>query len=426
MHLGTTVNAVTVMLLLSAVVAIVARRLALPYTVGLVAVGAVVGALRHHATHITLTEDLLFTLLLPPLIFEAALQTDWHALRRELSVVMLLATVGVLVSAAIIAGGIVRLAHWPVSAALVTAVLLSATDPVSVIAAFKDSGIGGRLRILVETESLFNDGTAAVLFTVALALAGTQAVHGSNGFGGMAGSFVTTFFGGILCGLVVGGVALLLSRRTEDHLAEITLTTVAAYGSSLLALHFHLSNVLAVTAAGILMGNVGASRAFTDRGRQVVVTVWEFNAFVANSIIFLLIGSALVRIRLASVLMDSVIVIVLTFVARAATVYGLCLPFAWSKHKVSLRHQHLLFWGGLRGALALALVLAVPADFPLRDRMVGVVFVVVGFSVVAQGLTVTGILRRFAGDEPAASDDDSPLGGIPGEAAPLSQAVAAD
>ena len=269
--------------------------------------------------------------------------------------------------------------------------LISATDPVSVIATFKEAGVTGRLLLLVEAESLFNDGTVAVLYSVALA----AMTGGRVSAGGVAGGFLLVFVGGMLCGLLVGGGVLLLVGRTEDHLVEITFTTVAAYGSFLLAEHFGLSGVMATLAAGVLIGNVGTLGAFTDRGREAVVSFWEYAGFVANSLIFLLIGIQLVAQDLTSVFTVALLVVALVIVGRAAAVYVCCAPFRWSRWRVSINHQHVLFWGGLRGALALALALGLPADVPHRAAIVSISFSVVAFSVVVQGMTMTPLLRRL-------------------------------
>jgi CPA1 family monovalent cation:H+ antiporter len=379
------------MMLIASLVAMIARRIALPYTVGLVAAGALV-ALFRAPLGIHLTRDLVFSLLLPPLIFEAALQIEWSHLKRDLTLVIVLATFGIVASAAVIGFGLVTFAHWPAAPALVIAVLLSATDPVAVIATFNEAKVGGRVRLLVEAESLFNDGTAAVMFTIAVAAAtGGTAPELLPGLW----SFVATFAGGIVCGLAVGGLALLLAWKTDDHLVEIAFTSVAAYGSFQLAEHFHLSGILAAMSAGILMGNVGSCGSLTDKGRDAVISFWEYIAFVANSIIFLLIGSELVAVSFGSFWPTALLVIALSLAGRFLSVYGICALFSRSASKVSRMHQFILFWGGLRGALALALALALPETFPLRGTITGIVFAVVGFSVVVQGLTIAPVLRRL-------------------------------
>ena len=176
--------------------------------------------------------------------------------------------------------------HWEWASALVFGVLISATDPVSVIATFKEQHVHGRLRLLVEAESLFNDGTAAVAFALAVAFAQGMNVSGPS----IPIALITTSFGGIVCGAAVAGAALLIAGRTTNNLVELTLTTVVAYGSLLIADRLGLSGVLATLTAGLLVGNVGPLGTISASGRESVNAFWEYAAFVANSIIFLLIG----------------------------------------------------------------------------------------------------------------------------------------
>jgi monovalent cation:H+ antiporter, CPA1 family len=397
--LGLNIERIEVLLLIAAVVSMIARRLNLPYTVGLVLAGVGI-ALTPLTLGIGLTKDLIFTAFLPPLIFEAAFQMPWQGLKRDMPVTLTLATLGVVLSAGVVAAGIHYLLGWPWEVAVVFGVLISATDPVSVIATFKAAGVHGRLGLLVEAESLFNDGTAAVLFGVALAAVGGGAVITG---GSVIVSFLVTVLGGILCGALVGWLTLLLAGRTEDHLVEITFTTIAAYGSFLVAEHFHLSGVLATLTAGLMLGNIGTLGAITDRGREAVLSFWEYIGFVANSLIFLLIGMPLAHQDFATTGIAIAVVTVLVLLGRAVAVYGGCALFRRSSAlKVSAKHQHVLFWGGLRGALALALVLGLPADMPMRDTITTVAFGVVAFSIVVQGLTMTPLLRRLGEIAPVA------------------------
>lgn len=398
--MGLVVERVELLLLVAAVVSILARRLRLPYTVGLVAAGALI-ALLPITPVINLTKDLIFTTLLPPLIFEAAFHMSWKGLRKDLILTLTLATLGVLLSTALIAAGVHYLVGWSWEPALLLGVVLSATDPVSVIATFKEAGVKGRLQLLVEAESLLNDGTAVVLFGVAQA----AILGGSFSAGGIGVSFFTTVFGGILCGALVGGLMLALVGHTQDHLVEIAFTTVAAYGSFLLAEHFHLSGVLATLTTGVLVGNFGALGTLTEQGREAVTTFWEFSGFVANSLIFLLIGARLGHHNFFAVWSTIVAVNLIVILGRALAVYPCCALFARSRWRVPMRHQHILFWGGLRGALALALVLGLPPDTPYREPIVIVTFAVVAFSIVVQGITMTPLLRRLGIiDEPPVAE----------------------
>jgi len=393
-----TVYSITLLLIVSALVALAARRLHVPYTVGLVAAGAGL-ALAHVHTGVALTGHLLFSALLPPLLFEAALSLSWAELRRDALPILTLATAGVVISALVVAAGMTLLVHWPWPAALAFGVLLAATDPVSVLATFKESGVVGRLRLLVEAESLFNDGVAAVLFALAVTYAqGSHSAAGHSGWPPLA----TATLGGIGIGALCGGVAVALAgRSTADHLVETALTAAAAYGSFLLADGCHVSGVLATVTAGLVMGNVGAlhesdSPFFTVRGREVVLAFWEFAAFVANSLIFLLIGQGNAGIAFAALGPGVLAVAVgLVWAGRALTVYPLCALFARSRLRVAWHHQHVLFWGGMRGALALALALSLPPGLAYRNQIVIATFSVVAFSIIVQGIAMPLLLKRW-------------------------------
>jgi len=385
------IERIETLLLIAAIVAMAARRLKIPYMVGLMLTGIVLAVSPFPSDDIEITKDLIFTIFLPPLIYEAAIYIKWQELRRDLPVILTLATIGVVLSAAVTAAGMHYLANWEWQSAILFGVLIAATDPVSVIATFKEAGVHGRLRLLVEAESLFNDSAAAVAFSIALAFA----MSGSITVSGTLQALVITIAGGILCGSLVAGGVLLLAGRTDDHLIEITLTTVAAYGSFLLAEHFHLSGVLASLVAGLLTGNIGALGSITDKGRDAVLSFWEFIAFVVNSLIFMLIGIRGAYQDFTNLLIPTTISIVLVLLGRALAIYPLSALFSRSALQVSPSHQHILFWGGLRGALALALALGLPPEIAHREAIVAVAFGVVAFSIFAQGLTMVPLLRKL-------------------------------
>lgn len=389
------IGQIEVLLLVAAVVAIIAGRLRIPYVVGLVVAGIGLSFL-HLEPELDLTKELVFTALLPPLVFEAALYLRWEQLKRELPVVLLLATVGVAVSAFVTAVGMFYVVHWEWTSALVFGVLISATDPVSVIAMFKEQHVHGRLRLLVEAESLFNDGTAAVGFALAVAFAQGMSVSGPS----ILITLITTSVGGIVCGAAVAGAVLLIAGRTTNNLVELTLTTVVAYGSFLIADRLGLSGVLATLTAGLLVGNVGPLGTISASGRESVNAFWEYAAFVANSIIFLLIGIHEAEQPFALIVPAIAAAILFVLLGRVLSVYPLCAVFAYTRLRVPLRQQHVLFWGGLRGALALALALGLPPTIPHANEIVRVTFAVVAFSIFVQGLTMGPLLRRL-GEVPA-------------------------
>jgi CPA1 family monovalent cation:H+ antiporter len=280
---------------------------------------------------------------------------------------------------------------WDWGSAVIFGVLIAATDPVSVIATFKEAGVHGRLRLLIEAESLLNDGTAAVAFVAALTiLAGAHQSPMS-----IAGTLLLTITGGTIIGASVGFILMFLAGRTPDYLVEITFTMLAAYGSFLLAEHYHFSGVLATLAAGLVVGNYRSSESITNAGRQALGPFWEFAAFVANSLIFLLIGAQEAQQHFTGIWLPLLVAVVLVTLGRAVAIYPLCALFAASRLKVQFTHQHVLFWGGLRGALALALALVLPEGMPNRDAVITVTFAVVAFSVFAQGLTMKPLLRKL-------------------------------
>jgi CPA1 family monovalent cation:H+ antiporter len=205
-----------------------------------------------------------------------------------------------------------------------------------------------------------------------------------------------TIGGGALIGVALGYGFMILAGRTSDPLVEFTFTTLAAYGSFFAAEHFHCSGVLAALSAGLVVGNYRPKAAvISESGRHALLTFWEYAAFLANSFIFLLIGLQEAQQQFKALWFSVVIAIALVTFGRAFSIYPLCALFAHTRLRVDWRHQHVLFWGGLRGALALALALALPTDLPNRDTIVVLTFAVVAFSVFIQGLTITPLLRRL-------------------------------
>ncbi len=378
------------LLLIAALTAMLAKRLRLPYTVGLLASGLLL-ALAKLGTGIVLTKDLVFSAFLPPLVFEAAYYIRWDELKKDLTPVTVLASIGVLISAAITAIGVHYGAGWGWSTAAVFGSLIAATDPVSVIATFKETGVHGRLRLIVEAESLLNDGVAAVLFSVVLGVAlGATATPV-----GILTTVIREVAGGIAIGLAIGWGILWLAGRTEDHLVEITFTTVAAYGSFLLAQHLHCSGVLSAMSCGIVLGNRGSLGAFSDRGRTAVIAFWDYAAFVANSLVFLLIGARIADVPLKSIAGPAIIAFIVSTISRAVAVYPIANLFKKTRHSIEIRHQHILFWGGLRGALALALALGLPENLPHRTLIAATAFGVVAASIVIQGVTMPMLMARL-------------------------------
>ena len=387
------IASIGVLLLVACLTAMLTRRFGWPYSVGLAAAGALI-AYVPNAPQLSLSRDLIFNIFLPPLVFEAALKLEWQPFRRDLPVTLALAFIGVIIAAIVVAAGMHWLVGWTWIGAALFAVLIAATDPVSVIASFRELRVEPRLSMMVESESLLNDGVAAVIFAVLFAMA----VEGGSAPGAIALNFLWTFFGGILIGLITGTAMLLIAGKTEDHLVETALTAVAAYGSFLTAEHFHASGVLASLTAGLVIGNLGLKGAISHHGRQHLIDIWDFFAFLANSFVFILIGMNLALIPVGLLgFATAAIAVLLVILGRAAAVYPLSAIFLRTRLSIPARYQHILVWGGLRGALGLALALALPA-IPERTAIILTTFVVVAFSLFVQGLTMPVLVRRLGID----------------------------
>jgi len=387
---GASLAPIGVLLLVACLIAMLSRRLGLPYIVGLVVAGFGI-ALLPNAPALPLSRGLIFNVLLPPLVFEAALQLEWRRFRGELPLTLTLAFAGVAIAAAVVAAGMHYAAGWSWIGAAMFGMLIAATDPVSVIAAFREMRAEKRLSMVVESESLLNDGVAAVGFAMLTAIAAGMAPSAVS----VVPQFLWTLGGGLLVGLTVSGVILLIVGRTDDPLVEITLTTIAAYASFLIAEELHASGIISALAAGLVVGNLGWGAALSEEGRTRVQYAWEYFAFLANSLVFILIGLNTASLPLRQLGSVGAIAIVLVLLGRAISIYPLAALFGGSRWKLPATYQHTLFWGGLRGALALALALAVPATVPERTAIIVTAFVVVAFSILVQGLTMPWLINRF-------------------------------
>jgi CPA1 family monovalent cation:H+ antiporter len=378
------------LVLVATLVAIVVRRIRLPYTVSLVLVGLFISIQR--PIDIEVTPELILLIFVPPLIYEAAFNLDIKLLRSNLVAIIALAIPGVLLTTLFVGGMVAVGAGLPLATAAVFGALIAATDPVAVVALFRALGVPRQLAAAVEGESLFNDGTAIVIFNIALAAALTGV------FDPLAGlfDFFRVALGGIGIGLALGWLAAQLMSRVDDRLIVTTLTTLLAYGSYLVAEQFHVSGVLAVVMAGLMGGNVGLASA-SPSTKIMLFNLWDFMGFLANSLVFLLIGLDVELSKLWEHVIPIGVAVVAVLMSRAVVVYGfpliarllgrrLHLPSSW---------RHVLFWGGLRGAISLALVLSVPTALPEREMLKAMTFGVLLFTLLVQGTTIQFLLDRL-------------------------------
>jgi len=393
------------LLLIVSLVALAVRRLRIPYTVALVVVGLLITFQK--PLQIDLTPELILSLFIPPLVFEAAFHLEFKSLRENWLSILALAVPGVLLTTFIVGAIVSYAVGMPLASGLVFGALIAATDPVAVVALFKALGAPKRLTTLVESESLFNDGTAIVVFKLMLAIALTavvgnaEAEHGES-FDLLAATvdFLRVSVGGLLIGVGLGWIIAQIIARVDDYLIETMLTTVLAFGAYLVAERFHVSGVLATVAAGIVTGNLGL-KGMSPTTRIVLFNFWEFLAFVANSLVFLLIGLDVNLREIGANIVPIAIALAAVLLSRALVAYGLtALTNYFSASKVPFSFQHVLFWGGLRGAISLALALSLPVALAERETLRVMTFGVVLFTLLAQGTTMQFLLKRLGIGQP--------------------------
>jgi CPA1 family monovalent cation:H+ antiporter len=375
-------------------VAIAVQRLAIPYTVALVLTGIVLGLLHaFEAPH--LTKALLFSVFLPGLLFEAAFYIEFKQFWRNRLTIHSLALPGVVAAIALTAVILTPVANrllvqgftW--KHALVFGAIISATDPIAVVAIFKNLGVPKRLSVLLEGESLLNDGTAIVFFTLSVALVTGTVVTA----GGLVVDFVKIVGIGALIGTAIGLAVSQVIRQVDDPMIEITLTTIAAYGSFLTAEHFHYSGVIATVSAGMLCGNYGARVGMSPSARIAVETFWEYVAFALNSIIFLLIGLEVNFQTLLAAWQAILVAYLVVTGGRALIIFGASSLLRRTRERIPWAWSVVLTWGGLRGALPMVLVLSLPKTFPHRELLISMTFGVVILSILVHGLTMSPLLK---------------------------------
>src|SRR5512146_47593 len=390
---------VVAVLIAMPVIAFASRRLRVQYTVAMVVVGLVVSALTGRGD-LEVPPAIAVTILLPGLVFEAAYRLDAVELRRTFGGVALLAVPGVIVVAAVVGVVLHNAAGLPLVEAFLVGAIVSATDPVAVVATMRQLKAPPRLVTLIDAESLFNDGTAVLVYAIGL---------GALGEGHTLADDALTFVVGIVASVAIGAATGWLIARvaalTTDHLIELTLTLLAAYGTYVLADLVHQSGIIAVVVAGIVLGTYGRRVGFSARAREAIDTVWEFLAFVLTAVAFLLIGLAIPLGTLRDAALPIAWGVAAVLIGRALVVYGLLGGSSQLVHRLGaapplpLSWLHVMNWTGLRGAVAIALALSLPIDVPDRALLQGTTFGIVLFTVLVQGATAERVMR-WARPEP--------------------------
>ena len=404
-----------IFILISTLVAIAirVRKIKLPYTVALVLVGLGISAINDiplladfRALIFPVTEqaeqiqtliasvnieEVVLALFVSPLVFEASLHIEWNKLRKDLLPILLLALPGVLIASFIVGWIIQQTTEIPFAIAVAFGALISATDPVAVIAFFRSLGVNKRLAMLVEGESLINDGVSMVIFLIALEL-GMGVIPEFNLWDTL-GIFLQEAGGGGLIGLALGALASVLLVRLDDHLIETTLTMGVAFGAYVVATQFHTSGILAVVAAGVYIGSWGLHNV-SPTTRIALDNFWELLSFIANSVLFLLIGLRIHLIELWENLLPISYAIFAVLLSRGFVVYLMSALSTRLGNAIPVRFRHVMYWGGLRGAVSLALALSL-SSIPQATTLQAMTFGVVLFTLIAQGLTIESLIKRL-------------------------------
>ncbi len=391
------------LLSIAAAVAIIIRRIRIPYTVALVLVGLLLSFIPNPFL-IEVSSDLSLAILVPPLLFEATLQIKWSKLREEIVPITLLAVFGTLIGTIIVGEIVTWILDVPLLAALAFGALISATDPVAVIAFFRSLGVSKRLGLLIEGESLFNDGVAIVLFTLAVgfAAAGVDPFEqGISSLGDAVIQFLRVSLGGLGIGLLLGYiVSYIILKNVDDDLIETTTTVALAFGAFVIAENFHFSGILAVVAAGLMVGNIGLQN--TSPTTQLTLhNFWEFAAFVANSLVFLLIGLEVEITQMWPFIVPIIVAVIAVLLSRAIIVYSftsLYSIFTPPRLDIPVPYRHVMYWGGLRGAISLALALTLTGEVfgvQFASELRVMAFGVVLFTLLVQGTTIEALINRL-------------------------------
>jgi len=420
----TIVVIVAASLVVGAATRVLSQRLNFPYTIALLLLGFLAGMLvefggdPHHVSALNhamqvgaqISPNLIIFVFLPALVFESAFALEFYSFKRDLGAILILAIPALLLSTVLTAFAmqVITAGHWQwtLATGLVFGALISATDPVAVVAILRDLGAPKRLGTLIEGESLMNDGTAIVVFNVLIGLlAGTTAELDVAASGI---EFLRVAAGGIVVGLLIGiTTTIWLSRTFNDPMVEITLTVVCAYSAMLIAEGgFHVSGVLAIVTAGLWMSSVGRSR-ISPEVAHFLHEFWEMLAYISNTVIFLLVG-LLVGTQMEQATLGHVVTVLVTWVVimiiRTILTFGFLPLLNKVGERISVGQAAVMTWGGLRGAVSLALALVVfqREDIPLeiRNQILFVTAGVVMLTIVVNGGTIGRVLKMFGFDQP--------------------------
>lgn len=350
------------------------------------------------------------------LLFAGALHVKVSDLAQHKWMILLLATLGVLISTLLVGAGAWLVFHLiglqvPLIYCLLFGALISPTDPIAVLGVLKQAGAPQSLETQITGESLFNDGAAVVLFLILTRIA-------ANGEHLHLGLFLTTFVreaaGGLALGLLSGGLANLMMRSIDDYQAEVLITLAVASGTYAAADHWQVSAPIAVVAAGLLIGNLARERTWSTLTTRYVDGFWELADQILNSVLFVLIGLEVMVLTLtAPIILAGLLAIPLVLAVRAVST-GLPIATLSRFRTFAPGTVTILTWGGLRGGVSVAMALSLP-DGEIRDLLVSVTYIVVAFSILVQGLTLAPLVRATGRRAALELDASAPRDGTPAQ-----------
>lgn len=405
MPLSETVLITVLLLAVAVLAAVVCRRVPVPFTALLVILGIFLGWLDKHwlpleplqAFH--LSPDLVLFVFLPALIFESGFNLDGRQLVKDIVPVFTLAVPALLLSTFMIGAGLWWLLSMNPVHALLFGALISATDPIAVIALFKELGAPLRLNVMVEGESLLNDATALVVFKVLLGIAAASAMKWQT-MGGASIEFLRVFFGGAMVGLAMGILFSEAMRFVQSRSAVFTLTIVMAYSGFIISEHLlHMSGVMTVVVASIFLGVLGRSR-MSQEVAETAREIWEFIAYLCNALLFLLVGLSVEPAQMFEHAIAIGIAVALVILVRAATVHSMVpLVVRWfGLPPIGMSERHIMWWGGLKGSLAIAMALSIPESIPGRDMLLAMTVGVVVFTLLVNASTIRPLMQLLGMD----------------------------
>ncbi len=402
---------------------LVESKTKIPYTITLIVIGIIVsflvylGIINNNFIDIRqfkFDPNLIVNFLIPPLIFEAMMQVDYYREYKPVRIpVLLLSTVGVVITTIVVGFIMIYVAHLPFALSFLFAALISSTDAAIVIQTFKRTRVPKMLARILEMESSFNDATTIILFSSVVVF-----VYGSNSpsfvtesltaannvfdikdlnnlFGGLV-YFLFVFFGGIFIGLIVAIIGNRLHTLINDPFSDTALTIAGVFGAVTLANSLGVSGLIAVAIGGLFFGNVTMKRESTmsQDVRKAVSYFWQIAAFFANSIIFFYMGITMNIISISQNILLIILAFIVVLIARAASVYPiLSIVNKLGKKKIPSIWNNVIMIGGMRGALAVALVTSLPAG-ELKDKLEALTFGVVLASLIIQYIALTKYIKK--------------------------------